>query len=191
VPLDPVAVVSPREAGSRTISGLAWLADGSGLLYSEAPMNGVGGGDLFAVSPAGDNRRLVASAGRAAPVARVAEFVPSPDGQAVAFTVFTPTVTGPTFHSLWLQQMDGGVAIPLPVTSGETVTDLWWTSSGLIWQAEVNVAPGVTDYQGGPFALYRADGKGGPVEFFRVGPGGPATPGATPASSPDATPSGD
>jgi hypothetical protein len=162
------------------VTGLAWLPDGSALLFAERAAPGAPplAGGLVAVGPDGSEPRVVASAGRVAPVAEIVHFAPSPDGRSVAYSVAVPSPDGPAFHSLWLRPLAGGQALPLAVPPDETVTDLWWTPSGLVFRA-VPFAPGVTAYAGGRFALYRATVTDAPERLF-------ATDAGTPAASPGA-----
>ena len=166
-----------HEAGDgRTVTEFAWLPDGRALLFAEgaAPGGPASGGDLWRVDADGSDLRLVASAGRAAPVAEVRHIAPSPDGRAVAYTVTVPEEAGPRFHSLWVRELATGRAVPLAMTTGRAVTDLWWTAAGLVFRT----VPGEIDagYAGGPFALVRAGAEPDLVQIHAVEPTGPATP---------------
>jgi dipeptidyl aminopeptidase/acylaminoacyl peptidase len=190
-PLDPVPVVTSSQNRPRSVSGFAWLPDGSGLLFAEADIDNrvATGGDLFQISPSGENPRLVAGAGAAAPVARIARFAPSPAGGAVAYTVVAPGPDGPSFHSLWVQQLGTGARYRLPVPDREAVTDLWWTAEGLVWRTvAIGDAAADSTYAAGPFALYRADSSAPPERLAEVDPVPAASPVASPAASPKSLP---
>lgn len=190
-PLDPVPVVTSSANRPRSVSEFAWLPDGSGLLFAEAETDNrvATGGDLFRISPSGDNPRLVASAGAAAPVARIASFAPSPSGGAVAFTVVAPGPDGLTFHSLWVQQLGTGTRYRLDVPEREAVIDLWWTAAGLVWRTVgIDEAAAGATYAAGPFALYRADSSAPPELLAEVDPAPAATPAASPVASPSSLP---
>jgi hypothetical protein len=185
-PLDPVPVVASAENRPRSVSEFAWLPDGSGLLFAEADIDNrvATGGDLFQISPSGKEPRLVASAGAAAPVARIARFAPSPAGGAVSYTVVAPGSDGLSFHSLWVQQLGTGARYRLPVPDREAVTDLWWTAEGLVWRTvAVGDAAADSTYAAGPFALYRADSSAPPERLAEIDPAPAASPAASPTDS--------
>ena len=180
----PARLVPAVDRG-RSISGVAWLPDGSAVLFAErtAPGAAAAGGNLFAVGADGRDLRVVASAGRVAPVAEVVHFAPSPDGRALAYTVSVPGPDGPTFHSLWLRPLAGGQAVPLATPPDQAVTDVWWSAAGLLFRT-VPATAGETGDTGGDFALYRAVAGGPPEPLF-------ASAAATPVASPPAgTPAG-
>ncbi len=187
--LDPVAVAPQQPGGANGVGDLAWRPDGSGILFtaSGAPGGTGTGQDLFSISAGGENLTLIASAGRMAPAARVAEVAPSPDGRAVAYTIWVPTGNAPAFHSLWVQPLAGGPGYQVPVPAGQTVTDAWWTDRGLVWRSIENASAEGSTYAGGKFALYRVDRSGQPVRIYEPDPITPASPVASPAASPQAS----
>ena len=87
-------VVTPLEG--RLVVDFAWLPDGVSLLFTEGgvPGSAITGIDLWRVDANGENRALVASAGTVAPVARIANLSPSPDGRSVAYSVLVPGSAG-------------------------------------------------------------------------------------------------
>ncbi len=186
--LDPVAVAPRQPGGARGITDLAWRPDGSGILFTESGASGgVGTGrDLFSISAGGEDLTLIASAGRIAPAAQVIGVVPSPDGRAVAYTIWIPGGEGLAFHSLWVQPLAGGPGYQVPVPAGQTVTDAWWTNRGLVWRTVEDGSAEGSTYTGGAFALYRVDRGGQPVQMYRADPTGTASPVASPAGSPSA-----
>ena len=187
-PLDPAPVVSADTNGHRTVAQMRWLPNGAAILYSLLSPDGdiSRGGDLYAVAPGGGPPRLIASAGRAGPIAAISRFAPAPDGHAVAYTVVAPDERGTSFHSLWVQQIDGPTVIRLPVPPGESVTDLWWTAAGLVWRTVAN-RPG-SPAAGAGFALYLAAPDGSATVLYRGVAPPPPTPGASPVASPKASP---
>jgi hypothetical protein len=185
--VDPDGVASPVPIGpdpalATGIARAAWLPDGSGLLYAEIRPGGFAGGDLYRVSRDGGERELVASAGRAAPVARVVDFAIAPDGRAVAYTIAIPDMagTGLLFHSLWVQDLGSARSFQVPTAPSQTVAELWWTDGGLVWRGETEPDSAAT---GGAFTLERLDRSGSTAVIFAYSP-----PAATPAASPAATP---
>jgi hypothetical protein len=93
-------------------------------------------GSVFTMAPDGSSRELLVSAGRFAPAATVTLLSASPDGQKLAFTIALPDARGePEFQSLWVLQLDSAEFSQAPVTAGYRVTDLWWLTTGLAWQA--------------------------------------------------------
>lgn len=188
--LDPVAV-APRQPGSAdSVADLAWRPDGSGILFtaSGAPAGAGTGRDLFSISAGGEDLTLVASAGRLAPAARVVGVAPSPDGRAVAYTIWAPGGQDLAFHSLWVQPLAGGPGYQVPVPAGQTVTDAWWTNRGLVWRTVEGSSTEESADTGSPFALHRVDRSGQPVKIYEADPGSPASPVASPAVSPLASP---
>ncbi len=174
----PAAVWSP--APGRSVTGFAWTADGRALLVAEGTASGspAGVGNLWLIFRVGD-RRLVASGGVAGPVAAIVDLAPSPNGRAVAYTVAVPEESGARFHSLWVRDLTtdhGDFEILVP--SGQSVTELWWTSAGLVFR--VVPTPDVAGGDSTSFALYLANGGGAPIRIFD----GTAQTGGTPGASP-------
>jgi hypothetical protein len=160
------------------VAAAAWLPDGSGLLYVDAAAPPAVGGDLYRISRDGRERQLVASAGRAAPVARITDFAVAPDGSAVAYAISIPDPSGGglRFHSLWVQALDGGQAFLVPTAADQTVTAIWWASGGLLWRATAD--PAAAD---GAFTIERLDPTGSETAIFAYEPE-VATPAASPAA---------
>lgn len=196
-PLDPVALVAPSAKSSRSVTRFAWGARGTTIFYvltSPAPSGEAIGGDLFAIAPSGEHRRLIQSAGSAGPVAQIVDIAPAPGGNAVAYTVYQPSGGGMTFLSLNVQDVTTGATLRLPVPPGKAVTDLWWTAAGLTWRVVGGTGNGAQGYTGGAFTLYRTDNNGDAIPVFTQRPATPsasraASPGASPAASPLASPS--
>lgn len=167
------------EPMGRTIFAFAWLADGRSLLFTEGEgtLLHQTNTDLWRIDTDGQNRRLVATAGSAAPVADVATIAPSPDGRAVAYTVVVPGEDRPRFHSLWVRDLDAGQSFLVAVPAGVSVTNVWWTSEGLIFEAvAADAAADPTSFE-----LYAVDRAATPRLILRatVAAGTPA-----PAASP-------
>lgn len=176
----PAVAVAPSPAAGGAIGRFAWLPDGRGLLFTQEG-GGIGSGsvDLWAAAVDGSDRRLVASAGIAGPIARIALFAPSIDGQSVAYTVDVPSDGGERFHSLWVRDLASGQNLQIPVPAGGDVTQLWWTSAGLVFA--VLEQTGTPTPSGQTTALLLAASDGPPVELVRFGTAaGSPVPGATP-----------
>ncbi|MCC6314668.1 MAG: hypothetical protein IT337_11730 [Thermomicrobiales bacterium] len=170
------------EADDRSVLSYAWMPDGRSLLFTEGTLPGgaAASADLWRVRADGEGRELIASAGAAAPVAQIATVAPSPDGAAVAYPVTVPGETGVAFHSLWVRELATGKAYQLVIPEQQAVTDLWWTSKGLV----IRTVPGETDarYDGGSFDLYLVSSPNESRLLFQ------AASAATPVASPAATP---
>jgi dipeptidyl aminopeptidase/acylaminoacyl peptidase len=125
-------VVTPL--GGRLVVDFAWLPDGVSLLFTEggAPGSAITGIDLWRVDADGENRALVASAGTVAPVARINNLSPSPDGRSVAYTVLVPRSGRPGVDSLWVRSLDSGIGFRISLPSVASVESIWWTGQGLI-----------------------------------------------------------
>lgn len=183
-PVAATAIV-PAESG-RAVYSFAWMPDGRALVFSQ----GGGGGseptsaDLWTAAVPGGKRSLLASAGAVAPVARIENVVPSPDGRAVAYTVAVPAGSGSRFDSLWVLELASRQAHRLDVAPGSVVRDIWWTSAGLVYRAEPEPEPGTPAAAQG-FALFRLTGDGPPEVLFQ------AIEAATPSAAPAATPGAD
>jgi hypothetical protein len=134
-------VVAPSGDSAASIQRFAWLPDGRSLLFTQqGGALGSGSTDLWQVGIDGSDRKLVASAGVAAPVAQINQFAPSTDGRSVAYAIDVPTAAGPKFDSLWLRELDAGRPIQAPMPSGLSVVRMWWTSAGLVVEATIRPA---------------------------------------------------
>ena len=118
----------------RLVVDFAWLPDGVSLLFTEggAPGGAISGIDLWRVDANGENRALVVSAGTVAPVARIANLSPSPDGRSVAYTVLVPGSGRPTVDSVWVRSLISGIGFRIPLPSVASVDEIWWTDQGLV-----------------------------------------------------------
>lgn len=162
----------------RSVTDLAWLPDGRSLLFTEGDPTSarLTNTDLWRVDSDGSDRKLVASAGIAAPVADIDRFVASPDGRAVAYTVTVPADGKANFHSLWVRDLAAGRSIPIDVPEGLSVSDLWWTSEGLVFRATAATPEPTSD---DAFALFRVGAEGTPQPILRASIGAESG-GATP-----------
>ncbi len=126
------SVVTPLTG--RLVVDFAWLPDGVSLLFTEggSPGGAITGIDLWRVDTNGENRALVASAGTVAPVARIANLSPSPDGRSVAYTVLVPGSRGPAVDSVWVRSLASGVGFRIPLPTVASVEKIWWTDEGLV-----------------------------------------------------------
>lgn len=126
------SVVTPLEG--RLVVDFAWLPNGISLLFTEGgvPGSAITGIDLWRVDANGENRALVASAGTVAPVARIANVSPSPDGRSVAYAVLVPGPGSPAVDSVWVRSLASGIGFRIPLPSVASVKDIWWTDEGLV-----------------------------------------------------------
>jgi dipeptidyl aminopeptidase/acylaminoacyl peptidase len=118
----------------RLVVDFAWLPDGVSLLFTEGgvPGSAITGIDLWRVDANGENRALVASAGTVAPIARIANLSPSPDGRSVAYAVLVPGSGRPAVDSVWVRSLGSGIGFRIPLPSVASVEDIWWTDEGLV-----------------------------------------------------------
>ena len=179
----PVAALDPiAGGGERPVLSFAWMSDGQSLLFTEA--SALGGqpanADLWRIGADGQGRKLVASAGSAAPVADVTLIAPSPDGRSVAYTVSIPDPDGERFHSLWVRELASGVGHQIPIDADTAVTDIRWTSSGLLYRT-VPQPLNARNYQGGEFDVFDI-GADGTARLLITGRQQKATPGGTPTT---------
>ena len=185
-PTPPRALLAAPTPG-RAITEFAWVPDGRAIVFAEGavPGGGATGGDLWHISLDGSDRRLIASAGSAAPVGQVAGVVASPDGRAVAHSVVVPEEEGARFHSLWVRDLANGRGFRVPVPPEQAVTDVWWTELGLVFRV-VPAGSFSAGVGGGPFALYRVSDGTAPVRIYYAEPPVAATPVAegSPVASP-------
>jgi hypothetical protein len=187
--IDPVQLAPDNNVTDRSVAAFAWLPNSSGILYVDAAPTLTNeslalGRDLFLVQLDEPHRRLIAAAGTAAPVAGIWTFAPSPDGEAVAFTVIVPGPNGPMLDSLWVQPLAGGMPYEIPVPVGTTATDLRWTNQGLIWRMIPADSP-VTAPDPSTLGIALANDDGSTTVLAELGLAtpAPATPAGTPAAA--------
>jgi hypothetical protein len=125
-------VVTPPDG--RFVVEFSWMPDGVSLLFTEGgePGGAVSGIDLWQVDTSGKGRRLVASAGSVAPVARISHVRPSPDGRSVAYSVLVPGSGAPAVDSAWVRDIKSGMGFKIALPSLRSVDDIWWTDKGLV-----------------------------------------------------------
>src|SRR5215212_9549751 len=125
-------IVTPLSG--RLVVDFAWLPDGVSLLFTEggAPGSAISGIDLWRVDASGENRSLVVSAGTVAPVARITNLSPSPDGRSVAYAVLVPGSGGPKVDSVWVRSLTSGIGFRIALPSVGSIDDIWWTDEGLV-----------------------------------------------------------
>lgn len=146
--------------GGQSYGIVTWLAGQARLIAAEdrrVPAN-PHAGSIFSIAPDGSGRELLVSAGRFAPVVDILKVAASPDGAWLAFGVYTPGTEGEAeFQSLWVLNFETGELIQIPVQNNLRVTDLWWTTQGLVWRGVDEQAPtgdDITAYTGSePFLL--------------------------------------
>jgi hypothetical protein len=176
-----VEVVPASE--QRAVVEFAWTPDGASLLFTEGgtAVGAVSGVDLWHVDADGGGRELVASAGSVAPIARIAGVRPSPDGRAVAYQVLTPGANSAQVDSVWVRDLDSRQGFQLDVPALGEVSDLWWTTSGLLIWIEADGSDGGTD---GGSRVVRVNPSGSVTVVWT-----PPVAGGTPVSDlPPATP---
>jgi Tol biopolymer transport system component len=124
-------VVAPP--AGRFVVDYAWMPDGVSLLFTEGGELGgaVTGIDLWRVDATGENRELVVSAGTVAPVARITNIQPSPDGRAVAYSVLVPGESDPRVDSVWVRDLSSRLGFRIHVPSVVAVDKITWTDRGL------------------------------------------------------------
>jgi hypothetical protein len=173
-------VVDPLQG--RLVVDFAWLPDGVSVLFTEGggPGNAITGIDLWRVDANGEHRALVASAGTVAPVARIANLSPSPDGRSVAYTVLVPGAGRPAVDSVWVRSLVSGMGFRVPLPSVAAVEDIWWTDEGLVISV---VTTGAAQGRPPTQALLQVN-RDGSMAALWAAPSAVATPtGATPTVS--------
>jgi dipeptidyl aminopeptidase/acylaminoacyl peptidase len=144
----------------RLIVEYAWMPDGRALLFAEGSQAGgaVTGIDLWRVDVTGENRELVASAGTVAPVARIANIRPSPDGRAVAYSVLVPGEHGPRPDSVWVRDLTSRVGFRLDLPAVAAVGKIDWTDKGLLFSV---LGPSWRPSAPADWAVFRVGPEGG------------------------------
>lgn len=173
-------VVTPPEG--RFVVDYAWMPNGLSLLFTEGGELGgaVTGIDLWRIDADGENRELVVSAGTVAPVARITNVQPSPDGQSVAYSVLVPGESDPRVDSVWVRDLDSGLGFRIQVPSVVAVDDITWTDRGLAIEVATGAGTGRPPTQ----ALLQVS-HDGTVSALWAAPVAAATPiSAAPAASP-------
>jgi len=176
--VDPIA--------GRLVVDFAWLPDGVSLLFTEGggPDNATTGIDLWRVDADGENRALVASAGTVAPVARITNLSPSPDGRSVAYTVLVPGSSGPAVDSVWVRSLASGVGFRIPLPSVASVQDIWWTDEGVVISV---VTSGTAEGRPPAQALLQVKRDGSIAALWAAPLAGDTPMGATPTADSGAT----
>lgn len=152
---------------THAVVSAAWLPGRDTLAYIlSSPGTIEGGGDIFAVPASGGPSTLLVSAGEFAPIAGAVRLAPSPDGTALALTVYVPGDDQPQFQELALLDLDSLELEPVPTARGEAITNLWWLDGQLVVRAidaSQLVIPGV--YTGTEsFAMYQLNPESGVLE---------------------------
>ena len=124
-------LVGPTDG--RIVVEFAWEPGGRELLFTEgsALSSATSGIDLWRIAADDTGRELIASAGAAAPVARITTVTPSPDGKSVAYVVLVPGEGTPAVDSVWVRDLATGQGVRLGLPSVRSVENIWWTSKGL------------------------------------------------------------
>ncbi|MCA9876443.1 MAG: PD40 domain-containing protein [Thermomicrobiales bacterium] len=176
---DTREVVSSTDG--RLVVEFAWEPDGKSLLFTEgaAPGGVITGIDLWRIGIDGQGRELVAAAGTAAPVARITNVTPSPDGKSVAYAVLVPGDGTPRVDGVWVRELASGQGFRLGLPSMRSVEGIWWTSRGLAIAT-------VTDRQNEPILAVLLVSPSGNVSALWARPLSAAAPAATPATPPSA-----
>jgi dipeptidyl aminopeptidase/acylaminoacyl peptidase len=170
----------------RLVVDFTWLPDGVTLLFTEGggPDNATTGIDLWRIDANGENRALVASAGTVAPVARITNLSPSPDGRSVAYTVLVPGSRGPVVDSVWVRSLASGVGFRIPLPSVASVQEIWWTDNGIV----ISVVTSGTAQGRAPTEALLQVKRDGSIAALWAAPFAVGTPtGATPAAGSGAT----
>ncbi len=183
----PIEIYPPTDSRSDSAVSATWLPNASAILFTrtdpedELPQ----GGDLFEVPAKGGGARLVASSGRAAPVAAIQHVVASPNGRSVAYTVLVPGANEPEFHSLWVQQLGTNQATRISTPPDETVTDIWFVSDGIAYRT-TPAEPKKGEENS--VAVYIVGADQVRRQVYATGSLIPGTPAASPVTSPVASP---
>jgi hypothetical protein len=123
------------------ISELEWLPGGNGVVFVEGEtVNGVVmRGQLFSYLLHNEVPSLVATSGQGGPSGTITNVAVSPDGYSVAYDVSILDVDRWSVHSVWVRSLkQDAPAIQVPVSGGEPLTRLAWSSEGLVWSQEAD-----------------------------------------------------
>lgn|GEM_PF-1094353 len=134
---DAQYLVTANDGRSRSVRAFDWLPGRGRIAFVENPDGRAShlAGSIFTIAPDGKLLELLVSAGQFAPAASVTDLRASPDGRALAFTVYAPNRQGQrVFQSLWILTIDSGELRQVPVESGYRVVDMIWSASGLVWR---------------------------------------------------------
>jgi dipeptidyl aminopeptidase/acylaminoacyl peptidase len=174
-------VVFPPEG--RQVVEFAWMPNGISLLFTEGSAAGAPttGTDLWRVDVDGENRQLVASAGTVAPVAKVVNAKPSPDGRSVAYAVLVPGPGGAQVDSVWVRDLGSKLGFRVALPTVASVDNLWWTNQGVVIQVRT---PDAGPSRPATEALLRVN-RDGSIGVLWAAPIELATP---VSASPEATP---
>lgn len=131
---DGAMIEAVQPAEDRYVVEFSWLPDGVSLAFTEGGQlaGAVTGIDLWRVRADGEGRRLVASAGTVAPVARITRISPSPDGRSIAYAVLIPGAGRPTVDSVWVRDIVSGVGFRVALPPVQTIEQIDWTNEGLV-----------------------------------------------------------
>ncbi len=155
--------MTPEAPFSSDVDTYRWLPGTARVLAVPASAGASGPrGSILAADARGTSIDLLLSAGQFGPSAQVALLAAAPDGQRLAFIVVAPDDRGHIrFASLWSLHLTSGRLQQLRVESGYRVTDLWWTTEGIVWRGVDRAASalqGELVYAGiEPFVLGLAD----------------------------------
>lgn len=173
-------VVTPPKG--RFVVDYAWMPDGVSLLFTEGGELGgaVTGIDLWRIDADGENRELIVSAGTVAPVARITNVEPSPDGRRVAYSVLVPGDSDPRVDSVWVRDLGSRLGFRIQVPSVAAIDDITWTDRGVAIDVTTDAGSGRPPTQ----ALLHVgqDGIVSALWATSIAAGTPVS--ATPAASP-------
>ena len=158
--IDPVRIAP---APGRTTDRVAWLPDGSGVVFADAagPLDALSlrsGRDLFVTPLRSDRRTLVAAAGVIGPAAGVVDFAVAPGSGSVAYTLYRAEGDEVRFNSLWVGSLDDNGSVQIALPDVVAIDGLAWTSGGLLVLARMADGPAPVILLVGP------DGTASPVE---------------------------
>ena len=173
--------VGARE--NRFVVEFSWLPYGSALLFTEGGTLGgaVSGIDLWRVDAAGTERQLVASAGSVAPVARITDIRPSPDGRSVAYAVLVPSEGRPRVNSVWVRDLTARVGFKVALPTVASVDEIVWTDGGL---AIAVTTAGTGRNRAPASAVLLVSGDGNVSALWAAPVSIPGTPAGGPAATP-------
>jgi hypothetical protein len=174
-------VLSLREGDGRYVRSLAWGSEKVGLVFAlrAASSNFSLPNDLYYLPRFGQPMQLLATAGIAAPAAVVDQVAVARNGTTVAFTVLIPGQVGLRFHSVWVTDALSPAPVQADTSGLRRVTELEWTSKGLAVSGTRRTQENGADFQIAVVERLGAE-KSQQVSADRS----PATPIASPVSSP-------
>lgn len=122
----------------QAIDDVQWLPSGTGLVFvaGTSSQGDLMNGQLYVYRFGDEVPTLVATSGQGGPAGTISHAAVSPDGTSVAYAIMVRDQGEWHLHSLWIRPISGGTGFSIPVNSNAPITEMRWTTEGLVWQQE-------------------------------------------------------